>query len=170
MGYALGAADYLMKPIDPEHLIEILDRSCIAGDDVLVVDDEPATRDILRRLLVKQGWRVREASNGREGLDALSQFLPSLVLLDLMMPKMDGFQMLEAMRQREAWKSIPVIVITAKDLGQEEVERIKYQADQVMLKGALGRQDLVAAMRELLAIRLGANKPTPSTDSVTSAL
>jgi PAS domain S-box-containing protein len=158
MGYALGAADYLIKPIEPEDLTKILDRNHIAGGDVLVVDDEPTARDILRRLFVKTGWRVREASNGREGLDALSQSLPSLVLLDLMMPEMDGFQMLEAMRQRQPWQAIPVIVITGKDLNQEEIDRIKLQADQLLCKGALDRENLVAVMRELIASRLNMNE------------
>jgi DNA-binding response OmpR family regulator len=91
-------------------------------------------------------------------LDALSQSLPSLVLLDLMMPEMDGFQMLEAMRQRQPWQAIPVIVITGKDLNQEEIDRIKPQADQLICKGALDRENLVAVMRELISSRLNMNE------------
>ena len=157
LGYAFGATDYLIKPIDPEHLLEILNRNHMTGGEILVVDDEPGTRDILRRMLVKEGCCVREASNGKEGLKALSQFMPNLVLLDLMMPEMDGFEMLQAMREREDWKSVPVIVITAKDLRKEELETIKSQADQVILKGALRRQDLVGAIQEMIAARLGAD-------------
>jgi CheY-like chemotaxis protein len=117
-------------------------------------------------MLVKEGCCVHEASNGKEGLKALSQFMPDLVLLDLMMPEMDGFEMLQAMREREDWKSVPVIVVTAKDLRKEELETIKSQADQVILKGALRRQNLVGAIQEMIAERLGADGSPPSTASV----
>ena len=116
MGYALGAADYLTKPVDAEALARALSRYGEGCDrpEVLVVDDDPTARDVLRRLLVRAGWQVAEAANGREGLAFLERSRPTLVLLDLMMPDMDGFEVLEAMRREEAWRDIPVVVVTAQ--------------------------------------------------------
>ena len=154
MGFSLGAADYLTKPIDPDRLTQVLRRHCAAArGDVLVVDDDVSSRELLRRALEKEGWRVREAADGREGLERLSQAQPGLVLLDLMMPGMDGFQMLEAMRRQEAYEAIPVVVVTAKDLRREEVDWLNAHAEEVFRKGAFGRRKLVAIVQKLLAAR-----------------
>src|SRR3546814_528431 len=98
MGLALGAADYLTKPVDTRQLLKTLRRVRVGNDgtDVLVVDDDRATRDVLRRTLAREGWRVREAGDGEQGLEQLERARPALVLLDLMMPGMDGFGMLRA--------------------------------------------------------------------------
>ena len=123
MGYALGAADYLTKPIDPDALLSVLGRYH-AGDGeipVMVVDDDPMTREMLRRILSKRGWSVTEAANGSDALSVLGRTRPAVVLLDLMMPGMDGFEVLDAMRREANWRDIPVVVVTAKDLTTEEV-------------------------------------------------
>jgi signal transduction histidine kinase/DNA-binding response OmpR family regulator/HAMP domain-containing protein len=154
MGYALGAAEYLTKPIDLARLAQVLRRHCAAsGGDVLIVDDDASSRELLRRSLEKEGWRAREAADGREGLESLAQAAPGLVLLDLMMPGMDGFQMLEAMRRNEAYEAIPVVVVTAKDLRRDEVDWLNERAEQVFRKGAFGRRKLVAIVQKLLADR-----------------
>src|SRR3546814_9320986 len=117
MGLALGAADYLTKPVDTRQLLKTLRRVRVGNDgtDVLVVDDDRATRDVLRRTLAREGWRVREAGDGEQGLEQLERARPALVLLDLMMPGMDGFGLLRAMRCREDWRAITVVSIPAKD-------------------------------------------------------
>ena len=137
MGFALGAADFVTKPFDRELLLQAVNRHR-RGDgsaQVLVVDDDPRSRDMLRRTLQKEGWTVAEAVNGREALGQLERSRPALVLLDLMMPEMDGFEVLERMRREDAWRDIPVIIVTAKDLTREEVDRLNGQVVKVLQKG-----------------------------------
>ena len=137
MGYALGAADYLTKPIDWSRLAAILQKYRCAHPPctVLVVEDDADTRDMLQRLLDKEGWVVIEAANGRCGVRAVAERLPDLILLDLMMPEMDGFAFLEALRQQDAWRSIPVVVVTAKDLTPEDRRRLNGYVERTLQKG-----------------------------------
>ncbi|HET6521869.1 MAG TPA: response regulator, partial [Geminicoccaceae bacterium] len=158
MGFALGAADYLAKPIDRDALLRVLER-CRAADgraEVLVVDDDPDAREVLRRTLRKAGWQVGEAANGREALAYLARSRPGLVLLDLMMPEMDGFETLDTMRREEAWRDIPVVVVTARDLAPEEAAWLRRHAEQVFRKGAYDRVDLIAAVHRMIARRIAA--------------
>jgi CheY-like chemotaxis protein len=154
MGFALGAADYLTKPVDAGTLLRAVDRFR-AGDgkaEVLVVDDDAGTRELLRRTLAREGWAVAEAADGREALARLGRGAPpSVVLLDLMMPGMDGFEVLAAMRREEAWRGIPVVVVTAKDLGREEAAWLDGHAEKVLQKGAYGRAELVGVVHDLVA-------------------
>ena len=101
------------------------------------MDDDPKTRDMLRRTLQKEGWTVAEAANGREALEPLERSRPALILLDLMMPEMDGFEVLERMRRDEAWRDIPVIIVTAKDLTREEVGPAERPRGQGAAEGRL---------------------------------
>jgi PAS domain S-box-containing protein len=144
-GFRLGAADYLVKPVDPDRLAAVLRRH--PGDPparrVLVVDDDAGLRQRLRELLKRQGWTVDEAADGREALDRLTA-RPSLVLLDLLMPAMDGFEFLAEFRQREAFRSVPVVVLTAKDLTAEDHERLRGSIEAVLRKGSLGSEQLLA--------------------------
>jgi PAS domain S-box-containing protein len=156
MGYALGAADYLTKPVDAEALARALSRYGEGCDrpEVLVVDDDPTARDVLRRLLVRAGWQAAEAANGREGLSFLERSRPTLVLLDLMMPDMDGFEVLEAMRREEAWRDIPVVVVTAKDPSREELDWLRTHAERVFLKGAYDCEELIEILHGLIVRRV----------------
>jgi CheY-like chemotaxis protein len=155
MGYALGAVDLLTKPIDNEALARALDRYCKVEDPkILVVDDDPATRDVLRRTLVKAGWRIAEAASGPAFLDALERCRPAVVLLDLMMPSMDGFEVLEVMRQRDEWRDIPVVVVTAKDLSDKEAEWLQARVERVFQKGAYDRARLTQLVGEMVNRRV----------------
>jgi signal transduction histidine kinase/CheY-like chemotaxis protein len=155
LGYALGAADFLTKPIDTEALVRLLQRYCKPDRaHVLVVDDDAGTRDVLRRTLAKVGWRIGEAASGAECLDALQRLHPAVVLLDLMMPGMDGFEVLETMRRNEAWSDIPVIVITAKDLTHEERACLRRCAEKVVQKGAYDRAELVRVLEGMIDRRV----------------
>jgi signal transduction histidine kinase/CheY-like chemotaxis protein len=154
MGYALGAADYLTKPVEAEALLRAVGRfrAGDGGAEVLVVDDDAGTRELLRRTLAREGWAVAEAADGREALARLGRGAPpSVVLLDLMMPGMDGFEVLAAMRREEAWRGIPVVVVTAKDLGREEAAWLDGHAEKVLQKGAYGRAELVGVVHDLVA-------------------
>jgi signal transduction histidine kinase/CheY-like chemotaxis protein len=122
MGYMLGAADYLTKPFDRQRLLDTLSRYCNVSEEglALVVEDDAPSRELVRRTLEKDGWAVVEASNGHEAWACMARRAPSLILLDLMMPDIDGFEFLDELRQHPQWRSIPVIVITAKDLTEED--------------------------------------------------
>ena len=121
---------------------------------VLVVDDDPKTRDMLRRTLQKEGWTVAEAANGREALGRSSAPTPALVLLDLMMPEMDGFEVLERMQRDETWRDIPVIIVTAKDLTREEIDRLNGRVAKVLQKGTYQRRDLLDDVHAMIARRV----------------
>ena len=127
IGFTLGASDYLTKPIDRDKLLAVLARLCPdrGGTQVLVVEDDAPTRELVRRTLESRDWRVAEAENGVVGLERMAQATPDLVLLDLMMPEMDGFEFLSRMRQDERWRDIPVVVVTAKSLTAEDHSRLK---------------------------------------------
>jgi CheY-like chemotaxis protein len=150
LGYALGAADYLTKPIERERLVSVLGR--YRQDlPVLVVDDDPDFRELARRMLEREGYTVIEADNGRAALDRLHDGLPGVVLLDLMMPEMDGFDFVAAVRDEPAWRSVPIVVITAKDLSAEDHERLNGYVARVLQKGALSRETLLGQVRDLVA-------------------
>jgi CheY-like chemotaxis protein len=153
MGCALGAADYLTKPIDGEALVRVLGRYRADGGraEVLIVDDDPVAREVLRRPLATAGWTVGEAAEGREALTHLVRSRPAVVLLDLMMPGMDGFEVLERMRGEAAWRDIPVVVVTAMDLDREEAAWLSGRAERVFRKGAYGRAELVGIVEGMIA-------------------
>jgi CheY-like chemotaxis protein len=153
MGYALGAADYMTKPIDRERLVVILKKHLSASSQapVLLVEDDPTTREMLRRLLEKEGWPVSEAENGRIGLERVKENRPGLVLLDLMMPEMDGFGFVAELRKCEEWRDIPVVVVTAKDITAEDRLLLNGSVEKILQKGAYSRETLLAEVRELVA-------------------
>jgi len=162
LGYALGAADYLTKPIDRERLVAVLARHR-PQRPILVVDDDPALRELLRRTLEREGYAVLEADDGRAALARIEERLPGLILLDLMMPHMNGFELLTELRARPEWRGIPVVVVTAKDLTPEERQRLNGHVERILAKGALGPEALLAEVRELvgssLAHRRGTRRP-----------
>jgi CheY-like chemotaxis protein len=153
LGFALGAADYITKPLDREAVVRVVGRH-LRGEgraQVLVVDDDPKTRDLLRRTLRKAGWSVAEAANGCEALKSLERARPALILLDLLMPGMDGFEVLERLQADEMWREVPVIIVTAKDLTREDVDRINGRVVKVLQKGAYQRRDLVRDIHAMIA-------------------
>jgi adenylate cyclase len=147
-GYALGAADYLVKPVERAKLIETLTniRGATAGR-VLLVDDDEVVRRSVRQALEPIGWNVTEAENGQNAVESLIATRPDVIILDLMMPKMDGFEFLDELRGRPDWQGIPVVIITAKDLTDEDrnrlnggVERIIQKSDRDEMLGQLSRE------------------------------
>jgi len=149
-GYSLGAVDYLTKPVDRELLHKTLSRYHCADEicPVLLVEDDVETRELMAHTLEKAGWTVSEAGNGQEALDMMPDVQPRLILLDLMMPVMDGFGFLAAMRARPEWHHIPVIVITAKDLTAEDRDRLAGVVEEVVEKNAYTREQLLEHVRE----------------------
>jgi PAS domain S-box-containing protein len=153
MGYMLGAADYLTKPIDRNQVAAVLKkyRPVCPASQVLVVEDDDATRQVLRRTLTKQGWTVAEAENGRVALERVTETRPELILLDLMMPEMDGFEFLDELRKHEACRLIPVVVLTSKDLSPEERLRLSGNVEKVLQKGTFSRDALLREVRKVVA-------------------
>jgi hypothetical protein len=153
MGFTLGAADYFTKPIDFQRLHQVLEkcRKAAASLTVLIIEDDASTREMLRRTLEKEGWRVAEATNGRAGLAELEKQIPALILLDLMMPEMDGFEFMEALRTGANTPRIPVLVITAKDLTEEDRRRLNGGVERIIQKGASTREQIMAEVRAVLA-------------------
>ena len=157
LGFSLGAAEYLTKPIERAQLSAVLSRYRRApGSGVLIVEDDSATRAVLRRSLEKDGWAVSEAENGRVGLERVAAHPPAVVLLDLMMPEMDGFEFLEAMRSAPGTSRPPVVVITAKELTDADRQRLNGGVTRVLQKSGRNGDDLIAEVRSLMAAHPGA--------------
>jgi CheY-like chemotaxis protein/anti-sigma regulatory factor (Ser/Thr protein kinase) len=134
-GYSLGAADYLVKPVDREKLTQTLRRICgpLHGR-VLLVDDDDIVRHQMRLQLQPSGWDISEAANGRIALARLEEARPDAIILDLIMPEMDGFEFLEEKRRRPEWRDIPVVVVTSKDLTAEDRIRLNGGVERIIQK------------------------------------
>ena len=155
--FALGATDFLSKPVDRARLAAVLarHRGASAHLSVLLVDDDAAARAVLARTLAREGWEVREAENGRVALELIEEHEPTLVLLDLMMPEMDGFEFVEALRARPAWQGIPVVVLTAKDLTATDRDRLAGSVTRIVQKGAHDTED---SLRQACSLVLAATR------------
>lgn len=148
LGFALGAVDYLNKPLDTQLLLkkieQILPKDALKS--VLIVDDETDARNIIRRFIKKWGWNVLEAKNGREALEVLAKEHPSIILLDLMMPEMDGFDVIRELQKNEQWAKIPVIILTAKELTSEERNFLVNSSKIILQKNEYNREQLIETM------------------------
>ena len=151
-GIALGAAGYLTKPIDRDRLHRLVGRfrASTPPTRVLLVEDDEIQRDRIRGWLEGQQWIVREAANGREALAHLQEDKPDVILLDLMMPEMDGFAVVAALQKEAGWRHIPVIVITSRDLDATERERLNSGVQSILVKETFRPADLVERIRRLV--------------------
>ncbi len=153
LGYALGAADYILKPISKNNLRAVLNKyhSESTSNKILIVEDDPDTRELLRRQLENYNWEVFEAEHGRQALDILSNNLPGIIISDLMMPEMDGFELVHELRQHQKWSSIPVIVLTAKELTSIERDKLQGTVNKIFQKGGYERTVLLQEVHNLLS-------------------
>ena len=160
IGYSLGATDYLTKPVDWNELSNILSKHQIESDSqtVLIVEDDETTRQMLRKSLETNDFKVRTAHNGKDGLEKVKQFKPGLILLDLMMPEMDGFEFAERLREKKEWLDIPVVVITAKDLSKDDLTRLKGNVETIMQKGSYSKDELLTEVGDRIKKLKGGNK------------
>jgi CheY-like chemotaxis protein len=165
-GFALGASEYLTEPLDRGRLAAILQKYWVRGlcCSALVMEDEEATRRVLRETLEGEGWEVAEAADGREALVAVAGHRPDLILLDLLMPEMDGYEFLEELRKGEANRSIPIVVIIAKTIGEEDSRRLNGSVAKILLKKDASREDLLRQVRDLASsyARRGPRGESPS--------
>ena len=152
LGYALGAADYMMKPISKNSLVNILNKynSQKNFNKILIVENDHDTRAILRRQLENYSRLVLEAENGYQALKILSRETPELIISDLIMPKMDGFELVHQLRQHPNWRSIPVIILTAKNLTSIEREKLQGRVKQVFQKDGSERTILLQELHSIL--------------------
>jgi CheY-like chemotaxis protein/signal transduction histidine kinase len=149
-GFAVGASGFLTKPIDRGKLLRTLEAFRSATPRVLVVDDDAAHRALVARAVARSGWTVTEAADGAEALRALESGLPDVLLLDLFMPVVDGFAVVEAVRARPEWRQLPIVVVTALDLGPAEYARL---ADRVHTVVAKSSNNLDRLLDEIRAVR-----------------
>ncbi|MGF1589879.1 MAG: response regulator [Pleurocapsa sp.] len=152
LGYALGAAEYLIKPIDRQKLEAVLAKfkPISEAEFILVVEDDPGIREMLCRQLTKENWQVIEAENGREALNKLKKYTPKLILSDLMMPEIDGFELVHRLRQHEQWRNIPVIILTAKNITVEDRQKLNGEVSKIFEKGSYQRSFLFDEVSRLL--------------------
>jgi signal transduction histidine kinase/CheY-like chemotaxis protein/HAMP domain-containing protein len=154
IGLSLGAVEVLTKPVDRAQLSALMHSLLRREGAVLLVEDDAGARELICQSINKMGLAVAEAVNGRQALTWLGAHPPpAMILLDLVMPEMDGFEVLDALAARADWRDIPVIVITAKQLTAAERERLLRQAQKIIAKGTASRLDIVAAVGEALRRR-----------------
>jgi signal transduction histidine kinase/CheY-like chemotaxis protein len=152
-GFTLGASEYATKPVNRRRLAQILRKyTCLQPPcPVLVIDDDLSSRTLTRAMLQKEGWTVSEAGNGIEALRSMEQQRPRLIFLDLMMPEMDGFAFAAEVRRHPEWRSIPIVVITAQDLTNEDRRRLNGNVEKILRKDGASREALLEQVRDLLA-------------------
>ncbi|RYY05002.1 MAG: response regulator, partial [Alphaproteobacteria bacterium] len=151
LGYALGASDYLIKPVEWTRLKSVMTRYRTPDNSlVLAVDDDADALQRTATMLERENLNVVTAANGQEALERVALEKPGLILLDLVMPVMDGFGFLHALRSREDWRDIPVIVLTSKDLTTEEFNQLQGQTERILTKGDIDLRDLAAQIRVMV--------------------
>jgi len=157
MGFALGAADYLIKPVDKGCLLQTIRKYTqpltIAESLILVVDDDPLTLDLLETTLHSAGYKTQTALNGKAALDTLASTHVNGILLDLVMPEMDGFEVLKHMKHDAELKDIPVIILTAKSLTEEDADLLKRQTHALLQKDGAWKEGLMATLEKVLGDR-----------------
>jgi CheY-like chemotaxis protein/anti-sigma regulatory factor (Ser/Thr protein kinase) len=154
LGTALGALDYFVKPVDAKDLLNRLSnfRHRAGGRQarVLVVDDEAVNRDWLKHVLEPAGFKVILATGGREAIELARSQKPDVVLLDLLMPEVNGFDVVEALAEREGTKSIPIMVVTAKHLTKADIDQLNGRVSTIIKRGSTGAVDLVKQLQAVL--------------------
>ena len=150
-GYSLGVVEHLVKPIDRDRLVSILQQLCGTAGHLLLVEDDGDIRSMMQRSLVAAGWTITEAENGRVALQRMAERRPDAVVLDLVMPEMDGFEFLAALRARDEWRTVPVVVVTARDLTDADRQRLNGGVDRIVQKGGYAGDDLLREVADALA-------------------
>jgi signal transduction histidine kinase/DNA-binding response OmpR family regulator len=161
LGFALGADDYVTKPFDRDKIIDILRRygTHAAIPTILIVDDDAGACDVASRALERNGFRTLTAPNGRAALEVVAEAKPDLIILDLMMPEMNGFDFVTELRRREIGRTTPVLVLSAKDITAGESTLLHETVQEILSKGDHSAMDLIALVKKHLR---AAPAPEPS--------
>ena len=155
-GFALGANDYIVKPISRRRLLDSLKKYCRSDScSVIIVEDDGASRELMERQLIMAGWDVTVANDGREALKCLEVKHPEVMLLDLMMPELDGFEVVAAMKNNENWKNIPILIMTAKELTDDDYRRLNGSVEGLVEKGRFSLDELLGHLNRIV------KKPAP---------
>ncbi len=152
LAQTLGAVDYLPKPVGKDRLLKVVDKYIVksAKGTILVVEDDPDSLELTCKTLVQAGWSVNAAENGMEAIEIIEKNTPMLILLDLMMPEMDGFEVIKKMRYHPEWQLIPIIVITSVELSSVEHAQLSKQVQNIFHKGKYELQDLLNEVNGLM--------------------
>lgn len=148
--FMLGAKEFLSKPVDRKQLARILDKFRPERGTALIVDDNENDCEMMARIVRKEGWLATTARDGRQGLESLAQEVPDLILLDLMMPEINGFEFVEELNQSPTWRNIPVVVVTSKDLGPEDYARLDGKIRAVIAKHGVDQKDMLSGLASML--------------------
>ena len=153
-GFALGASAFINKPIEQDQLLDAIrhHKTSADGRHALVVEDDPHQRDLVLRMLEKEGWESEFVVNGDEALAAVAARQPAIILLDLLMAEMDGFEFLTHLRANADWKLIPVVVVTSMDLTSDVRARLQGRVDNIFQKGRYSRDNLIRQIRDSVGI------------------
>ena len=153
MAFALGASDYFVKPLDYDNLLttvtKLLQRD--APNRVLVAEDDDSSREFVCRMLKNRGYQVFEASNGQDVIDFLQKDQPDMILLDLVMPKLDGFEVIEHIQSNPDWANIPVVIFTGMDLSKDDFSRLGPFKNDVLPKGQTTTDNLFWKVFSMIA-------------------
>ncbi|MDQ3815997.1 MAG: response regulator, partial [Armatimonadota bacterium] len=155
LGFTLGAMDFLVKPVDKNRLVEAVAKATHGKPDitVLVVDDEPKTVELLTDLLQHEGFGVLQAFGGQQGIDLALQRIPDLIILDLMMPEVTGFDVVQRLREHAQAREIPILIFTAKDITAADRDRLNSHIRAIVPKS--GKEDLLRELERFRKMREG---------------
>jgi CheY-like chemotaxis protein len=163
-GFALGASGYLVKPVGRDELLQALGQ-CVSpppdGRTVVVIDDEPLDLDLVEAVLAPEGWLVVRATGGEEGVALVRSERPAVVLLDLLMPEVDGFEVVERLRADPLVADVPIVVLTSKEMTPADQQRLAGRISFLAQKGTVGHGELVELVGRLAGARSARLKETP---------
>jgi signal transduction histidine kinase/CheY-like chemotaxis protein len=155
LGFALGATDYLTKPINWKRMSTVIKQSVrnLVGKHVLIVEDDLPAQEMTRRMLEKEGLKVITCVNGLEAVEQVRKNKPDLILLDLMMPVMDGFEFMKELKENEEWKTIPVVILTAADISASERKLLQGSVQKIIRKAGLDKKSLMEEVGSIMKTR-----------------
>jgi CheY-like chemotaxis protein len=155
-GSALDVEDYLVKPIDMNRLSRVIERATGQSNSqsLLLVDDDSASLEAMRRILEEAGWKTSQASDGAEALEELEKNRPAAIVLDLLMPVMDGFEFLEKLQANDQLSAIPVIVLSGKDPSEKEQRFLRERVTTVLKKDQRSADELIATINDRIRDRI----------------
>jgi len=157
VGFALGAADYLVKPVKRGDLLHVITKHVAPRTNgprkILVIDDQPEALSLVREILETSGYTPLLVTSGKDALEQMAAGRPDGIILDLIMPEMDGFEFLRQLRANPDWQEIPVFVLTAKELTEQEAAALRAEAEALFEKGRAWKDDLLNELRTVIAAK-----------------